>query len=245
MKKIWLCLCLLLMLVAGGVSMAAEVAPPREADNITAQLLKKISGTWYYTNGNEALVITPTTISGATVEGGYGFVGGDPGSGLFRVNSPDGIISELRIGWHFASADNSHQYLFLNGRPLRRSWEAHYSESIGGVFLGMSREEVFRALGQPDRENKISKVLYYDKKGLQLGLDNGIVYNITVSAKSDLNFENSNLKATASLADFQKRYGLAKLPVAGNNGGPNRIADGEYLWFTNYPESVMLSLYNT
>ncbi len=244
MKKIWLCLCLLLVLVTGGVGMAAEVAAPRETDAITAQLLKKISGSWYYTNGNEALVITPTTISGAVVEGGYGFVGGDPGSCLFRVNSPDGIVSELRIGWHFASADNSHQYLFLNGRPLRRSWEAHYSESIGGVFLGMSREEVFRVLGQPTRENKVTKVLDYDKKGLQLGLDNGIVYNITVSAASELNFENSNLKATASLEDFQKRYGLAKLPVAGNDGGPNRIADGEYLWFTNYPQSVMLSLYN-
>ena len=244
MKKLWLCLCLLLALAISGVVLAADVAAPRESNEITTQLLKKISGTWYYTNGNQALVVTPTTISGAVVEGGYGFVGGDPGSGLFRITSTDGIMSELRIGWHFASTDSSHQYLFLNGRPLRRSWEANYSESIGGVFLGMSREEAVRTLGQPDRESKEKKILYYDKKGLQLGLDNGIVYNITVAANSPLNFENSNLKATAPLEDFKQRYGLPRLPVVGNDGGPNRIADGEYLWFTNYPQSVMLSLYD-
>ena len=245
MKKLWLCLCLLLVMVTSGAALAAEVAAPRESDEMTTQLLKKLSGTWYYTTGNQALVITPTTISGAAVEGGYGFVGGDPGSCLFRVNGSDGIVSELRIGWHFASSDNSHQYLFLNGRPLRRSWEAHYSESIGGAFLGMSREEALRTLGRPEREDKQTKILFYDQKGLQLGLDNGIVYNITVAANSPLNFENSNLKANSPLADFKQRYGLTKMPVTGNDGGPNRIADGEYLWFTNYPKSVRLSLYNT
>lgn len=245
MKKICLGICLFLVLIINSLCVAAAIEIPRENDEITASQLTRMSGTWYYTNGNEALVITPTTISGATVEGGYAFVGGDPGSGLFKFSPGSGNINELRIGWHFASTNASHQYLFLNGRALRRSWVPQYSESIGGAFLGMSREEAIRVLGRPSQENQQKKILYYDKLGMNLGFDNGIVYNIIVKASSNLAFENSNLKATASLLEFKKNYGMDKLPVAGDAGGPNKIADGEYLWFTNYPEEVQLSLYDT
>jgi hypothetical protein len=244
MKKIFLLVSLLAALCVGAICFAENVPAPRESDETTANILQKMTGTWYYTNGSEALVITPTAISGASVEGGYGFVGGDPGSGIFKVLL-HGMESDLRIGWHFASKDGSHQYLFFNGRALRRNISAQYSESIGDVYLGMSREDVLNTLGRPDQEDKMKKLMYYPKKGLTLGFDNGIVYDITIDAKAGLTFNNSALQVNSPLSEFQRRYGLPKLPIAGNDGGPNRIGDGEYLWFTNYPNSIMLSLYNT
>lgn len=244
MKKIFLLVSLLAALCVGAICFAENVPAPRESDEITANILQKMSGNWYYTNGHEALVITPTSISGATVEGGYGFVGGDPGSGLFRVMN-NGVESEIRIGWHFASQDQTHQYLFLGGRALRRNNFPQYSESIGDAYLGMSRDEAISILGKPASEDKIKKTMSYPKLGLTLGFDNGIVYDITIASTCQLYFTNSGLKANAPLASFQQKYGMHRLPVAGNDGGPNKVGDGEYLWFTNYPNSIMLSLYNT
>jgi hypothetical protein len=68
-----------------------------------------------------------------------------------------------------------------------------------------------------------------------------LFYDITIDAKAGLTFNNSALQVNSPLSEFQRRYGLPKLPIAGNDGGPNRIGDGEYLWFTNYPNSIMLS----
>lgn len=190
--------------------------------------LNKLSGTWYDSSGNAVLYIDYNGINGLAVKSINDLAGGGGhGIGTFRIVE-NGNYKDLRIEW---DTTGKTKYLIVNNRiTLQNTQKAQYFESIGGIHLGMTDQEVLSAYGSPTsiEKQKSSQFItwLYDNDGWEIRFYNDRVDKITILKNGNRRLDKSGYNCDNSLKEFAEFYNIKNIRV----GVPIRIAEGEYLW---------------
>ena len=202
-------------------------------------VLNKYVGNWYDTKGNLVL----------TIGGDYSvnrckilsILSAFPESGPYRVeileNGRSKYIDLEYLGSHNNNWEEDvtgyHSYLVMNGQTeLRRTKNPQYFESVGGIYLGMSKDEVLRLYGQPSKFSKGYRSTWeYNKEGMSLFFDGNIVIAITMYPKGNRRFDWSGLSANSSVNDFYYKYNPTKIKIDRSSGLD--IGYGEVIFIYN------------
>lgn len=205
---------------------------------------QKFAGDWYDTNGNKVLSISNGYINGCRIVDGTDFAGGYPGAGVFIIQEAQGRKA-IHLVW---LGDGEHKTLIMNRKvQLTNSLQKEYYESINGVYLGMTRQQVINLLGTPTSTNKDHsyETLHYTDLGFKVGIEYNMVTNITITGKSG-HFEKSGLGIDSSMLDYYNFYQFNRMPsefFKDKFQGPFSIGHGEYIFFNG--KEVSLTVYNT
>ena len=183
-----------------------------EASSVPVTELKEIIGNWYDTKGNLVLKISNDyKINGCTVldiDLGVGT------AGIYKIRIDEGNRYRIIELMHSVSWNSSdHEMLVMNwrssdGNSLRRTKTPRYFESVGGIYLGMDKNQVVSLYGQPSStENRESSSTWkYNDLGLDVHFQWNIVTGITIYPYGDRKFDWSGLSARSSQADFEYKY---------------------------------------
>ena len=215
-----------------------------ESPSLIQQWLEPAAGDWYSTKGNFVMTIQGNTINGCEILEIKDYTLGYPRSGTFEVvEANDTRNMKLEL-----FGNKEHQYIIVDDNMmLRRSVNPEYNESMGGIYLGMTKNDLIGLYKQPTRvatENGLDK-LYYDSHNFAVLFKNNIIVAIRMFKDSDRHFDKSGLGVTNTAEDYAKAYGF-ETPVIPTD--PNavsqgyKIDDGEFLHFS--PAYVELSVYN-
>ena len=91
---------------------------------------------------------------------------------------------------------------------LRNTKNPHYFESVGGIYLGMSKNQVLSLYGQPstvETRHRFSTWKYNDD-GFDVEFRYNIVEKITIYRNGNRRFDWLGLSANNSRADFINKY---------------------------------------
>lgn len=227
-------------IVALVVALSAHCSAEYTSSSIT--VLKSMVGNWYDAKGNLVLTISSDySINGCKVVAIY------MNSNYQPIFTPQSIAvytcriaegssyKDIHLDHHsmppaYLSTPDYHEMIFLNGKTaLRRTKEPRYFESVGGIYIGMSKEEVLKLYGQPSsviyRDNG-SITWKYDKQKFDVWISAGIVDSITIYKGGDRRFDWSGLSANNTEYDFKSKY-------SGSKGQVSRI------WIIGYGESIV------
>lgn len=224
------------------------VIPSASAARTPIQYMMKrmnyMQGTWYgVENPYDTVTFNGGLFNGKQIVGFENLAGGGGDFGCTMVVQQDGEERNIALNaQNLGSVNNPyHQYLRINNILYTRSQTPLYGESVGGIFLGMPVAQVVELYGQPDlTEKQRSRVIYaYTKLGMMLDIRDKIVQQIRIFSLGDRKLDTTLLDCNSSLDEFKEAYGLSEV----NMRGANSIGKGEYLWFNEYPQSIVLSLY--
>ena len=171
---------------------------------------QKFAGDWYDTNGNKVLSISNGYINGCRIVDGTDFAGGYPGAGVFIIQEAQGRKA-IHLVW---LGDGEHKTLVMNRTiQLTNSLQKEYYESVNGVYLGMTRQQVINLLGTPVFTNKEHsyETLHYTDLGFKVGIEYNMVTNITITGKGG-HFEKSGLGIDSSMIDYYNFYQFNRMP---------------------------------
>ena len=205
---------------------------------------QKFAGDWYDTNGNKVLSISNGYINGCRIVDGTDFAGGYPGAGVFIIQEAQGRKA-IHLVW---LGDGEHKTLIMNRKvQLTNSLQKEYYESINGVYLGMTRQQVINLLGTPTSTNKDHsyETLKYTNLGLKVVTEHNMVTVITLTGKG-VRFTKSGLSIDSSMLDYYNFYQFNRMPsefFKDKFQGPFSIGHGEYIFFNG--KEVSLTVYNT
>ena len=181
--------------------------------------LAPMIGTWYDVNGNVALTIgSDYSINGCKIVAFY--LNGDYnpmffGNGVYvcRINEGNrtrDIIIDYNSMPSVFSSNDYHEMIILNGQTmLRRTKNPRYFESIGGVYIGMSKNQVASLYGQPTsigRNYGCVTTWKYSKEGFDVNFAGDGVVSITIYPTGNRRFDWSGLSANNSINDFKYKY---------------------------------------
>lgn len=212
------------------VTTTTQAAP----DQNVVDWLDPAAGEWYSTKGNLVMTIEGNTINGCTVTDPKDCTYDYPRTGTFTIHEQTGDRTiKMDLMGH-----KSHQYLIVdNEMPLRRSLNADRYESIGGVYLGMTQEDLTAAYGQPSStaEDQGTDRWIYDNHHMDAYLQGGIVIGIRIYDGSDLKFDKSGLTASDTAGAYAKSYELETTPEVPTEANAiskaYKLPQGEYLRF--------------
>lgn len=157
------------------------------------------------------------TVSGSTINGCPVAAEGSctydyPRTGHFKIFEGQGTRSlTLDLMGH-----KSHQYLIVDGKTaLRRSIHPEYSESAGGIYLGMTKSGVTAKYGYPNEITADQGMEHwsYNAHRMDVFFQGGIVMAVRLYKGSDITFDTSGLGADAAMAAYAEAYKLAAVPV--------------------------------
>lgn len=239
------------------------IAATAYADDISAVslALKQYDGAWYDESGEEVFTVNSsdcTILGKKTVKiGEIDIIMDDEGwTGYKFITTEDGERLETT-----AVMDNRGKTSFWGNDgtylPYRSTKEIEYFESVGGIYLGMSKTNVENLYGGGDsmytspiipmleEENKnfpyIRKyTVTYSKDGFEVSYAAGRVESITLFKGGARSFDRSGLNCENSMSDFAKAYKIGKL---GYNTA-NKISDGEYLFFDKKSGNITIAKYD-
>jgi ribosomal protein L37E len=207
--------------------------------NEARNIVNLLSGNWYDTDGHLVLTIDSGAINNYSINTMYNFTGAlNMGGGtlIFNVNND---ARYMRVFWSVWDKASKHSTLLIGNKKFlyKKDDEWRY-ESVNGVSLGMSREQVKQKLGDP---SKISNNTWtYDKEGIEIYFGTVIggefnvnrVDSIKLLKSGTAHFDKSGLKASSLIQDYAKAYNMNKIPQLYSIEG---IGRGEYLLFeSNY-----------
>ncbi len=223
--------------------------------------LKQYDGSWYNENGEEVFTVNSgdcTIVGKETLKiEEIDIVMDDEGwTGYKFITTKDGdrlettAVIDNRGKTHFWGNDGT--YL-----PYRSTKEIEYFESVGGIYLGMSKTNVENIYGGGDsmytspiipileEENKnfpyIRKyTVTYSKDGFEIGYAAGRVESITLFKGGSRSFDKSGLNCENSMSDFAKAYNIKKPGYT----KANEINDGEYLFFDKESGNITIAKYD-
>ena len=204
---------------------------------------QKVSGEWYDARGNKVLTISNGYINGCLIVGGADFVGGYPGAGVFIIQEAQGRKA-IHLEW---LGNGEHRTLIMNKKDqlTNRLQKEHY-ESVRGVHLGMTRQQVIDLLGMPSSSDvRGRETLRYEDLGLSIGIDHNMVVVITITGKGS-HFDKSGLGVDASMIEYYNFYQFNRMPSELSKDkyqGPFAIGHGEYIFFNG--KEITLTIYNT
>lgn len=223
----------------------AETASETQAETKTdvQQWLEPALGDWYSTKGNFVMNVQDNNINGCPILGISDYTLDYPRKGTLQIQESTTRDMKLEL-----FGNKAHQYLVVdNNMVLRRSIHPSYNESMGGIYLGMTKDDLISLYKQPTRVNQEGDLerLNYDNHKFAAVFKNNIIVAIRMYMDSDRHFDKSGLGVTSSAADYAKMYGF-ETPVIPTD--PNavskgyKIDDGEFFHFS--PAYVELSVFN-
>lgn len=251
MKGKWksvLSLCIGLFLVCFSSVAMADLPP----DYYMNKYIPKLQGTWYDTRGNPVFTFAGRTLNGCPIVGIYNPAGGGGDIGFtLRIVEKTGY-RDLRLSFENLVTDPHayHQMMYTNDRAYRRTPRLQYYESVGGLALGMTEQEVEQKYGKPDTilatpRSAITKWVY-PNLGLELEFRRGkILEAIKIYSTGDRRFDRTGFNCSNSLSEYKNQYGF-KRQLTGTKRdlqGAYGIGYDEYLWFSDYPNSITLSVF--
>lgn len=222
---------------SGYVSAAQQM----ESASSIEKFLSSKSGTWYDEDGNKVLTITETAINSCPVVGGYQFVGANAcGHIIIREKNGTRDLKIMRVGcWD--------KFLVLDDEvPLQRSKQPMYSESIMGIYLGISKKGVVKKLGVPDQTYpyRNGECFVYRKYGMNLELHGNMVTRITLQRGYPWKLDRSGLTCEDPITTYQQVYHFSRKAYEGAQGGFAYGTDSEYMWFDKFPQQLVMDVYN-
>lgn len=248
---LWI-LCCLVMLGCSPAALAAY--------DPTARILSRLQGQWVDGAGRTVLDFAGNTVNGCPVVGVYHAAGGSSDfSCSIRIVEAAGC-RDLPIIGESLRDDSYHAHVILNGdnrdesrgELLMRIREPRYAESVGGIGIDMTEEDVRARYGSPDtiqpkmisngKEWKGQTIWSYKKLGMDLTMRHQRVLAIRICRDGDRHFDRTGLSCASLPAEFQAAYGFRHAPQAGQFAAYG-VGHGEYLWFDDYPRSITLSPY--
>lgn len=203
---------------------------------------QKVSGEWYDARGNKVLTISNGYINGCPIVGGADFVGGYPGAGVFIIQEAQGRKA-IHLEW---LGNGEHRTLIMNKKDqlTNRLQKEHY-ESVRGVHLGMTRQQVIDLLGMPSSSDvRGRETLRYEDLGLSIDIDHNMVVVITITGKGS-HFDKSGLGVDASMIEYYNFYQFNRMPSELSKDifqGPFSIGHGEYIFFSG--KEISLTVYS-
>lgn len=203
---------------------------------------QKVSGEWYDARGNKVLTISNGYINGCLIVGGADFVGGYPGAGVFIIQEAQGRKA-IHLEW---LGNGEHRTLIMNKKDqlTNRLQKEHY-ESVRGVHLGMTRQQVIDLLGMPSSSDVLGReTLRYEDLGLSIDIDHNMVVVITITGKGS-HFDKSGLGVDASMIEYYNFYQFNRMPSELSKDifqGPFSIGHGEYIFFSG--KEISLTVYS-
>ena len=214
-----------------------------------SRFMQRFEGQWFNSKGTPVLTFHGKTINGceitdiANLAGGYSVAAGD-----FLIVENNGY-RKLRIAFDFTS---SNPFLVFNGETLRKTTEIKHYESVGGVYLGMSKQQVLSLYGKPDsilNDIDTDKYLrftradsWFYKTGWAVTFYGDTVDRIAIFRGGSKRFDRTGYDCEFTRYDYQRKYGMKSAP----GSFPRQIADGEYIYMDeNTPcQYVVLTIYN-
>ena len=190
----------------------AVVSVQPAQDESAASWLEPAAGDWYDLKGELAMTISGSTINGCPVAASGNWTYGYPRTGHFTISESQGTRTlTLDLLGH-----KSHQYLIVDGKTaLRRSIHPEYSESVGGIYLGMTRDDVTAKYGYPNEITADQGMEHwsYGLHRMYVFFQGGIFMAVRRYKGSDIKFDKSGLGADAAMAAYAEAYKLAAVPV--------------------------------
>ena len=202
--------------------------------NTVISISQKAAGDWFDVNGNKVLTISNGYINGCPIVGGTDFVGGYPGAGVFIIQEAQGRKA-IHLQW---MGDGEHKTLIINKKvQLSTIPQREHYESIAGVYLGMTKQEVIDLLGVPSDpvDSRGRETLKYNDLGISVELDHGVVTVINLIG-DNAHLEKSGLTKSSSLIDYYNFYQFNRMPSELSKNtfqGCFSIGHGEYIAFSN------------
>lgn len=233
-------LCLTLL----GLSPLGCLAAESEMDYSAAGWLGPADGEWYSTAGALTMVIENNTINGFSVTNMQNCTFGYPRTGNFTIdeNGKEKTIQLEVLG------NKSHQYLVIDDNILlRRSLLPDYNESMGGIYLGMTKEDLKSLYKEPTSivTEQGTEVWNYDAHKFAIVFKKNIISAIRMFKGSDRKFDKTLLGADDAPADYTTAYSFEEYPVAIEDptvpSKGYKIPKGEFFYFR--PDYVELSIY--
>ena len=175
--------------------------------------LNKFVGTWYDVNGNVALTIgSDYSINGCKVLSFSLNNNYQPICCFYSCRTNEGNrVRDISLdATTTASYNDYHQMIILNGQNgLRRSKNPKYFESIGGIYIGMGKNEVLRLYGQPSRISNgygWTKAWHYNQENFDVNFAGDTVISISIYKNGNRRFDRTGLSANDSYNTFKYNY---------------------------------------
>ena len=162
--RLFVCMCFSVMCLFSALTVdAAQMS----LDSVI-RASQKVAGDWYDASGNKVLSISNGYINGCRIVDGADFVGGYPGAGVFIIQEAQGRKA-IHLEW---LGNGEHRTLIMNKKnQLTNGLQKEYYESVRGVHLGMTRQQVINLLGAPSSSDvRGRETLKYMDLGLVLVL---------------------------------------------------------------------------
>ncbi|SEH35558.1 hypothetical protein [Selenomonas sp. KH1T6] len=195
--------------------------------------LKNITGNWYDSKGNLVLTINNGYINGCKVMAYLS--AGDAGG--YRIKEENGYRDIGLVIDH----NNYKKFLYLDERiVLRPTKYPQYVESINGMYLGMSMDDLLEKYGEPDRKEKKGKAFpsewWIYNGAFSVFFVGDMASTIVLPYGSTFTFDKCGLSARDMEKSFRKHYKESA------NYGAVKIDEGEYIEFKK--GTVELTVYN-
>ena len=223
----------------------------------TLRVLQLMYGDWYDESGAKVLTIYDDRINGCQVLDGYSFAGGtSDGMGVFDVREAAGI-RELQLEWKLhRRPDDS---LVMDSTQTLHRRTPYYYESVGGLYLGMSKRAVIELIGSPthiiteDSPLQLGREVYsnglyknswyYRDQGLIVTFSDDFINRIILLKYSPLRFDKSGINCANTPDEIGAAYlmnGFLPWPT-GDFEVSYPIGYAEYISFGKDMSKIMLS----
>ncbi|WP_127010146.1 hypothetical protein [Veillonella sp. CHU110] len=166
------------------------------------KLVNRMSGEWKNLDGQVVFNIQNGYINGAQVLDVTGLAGSQSfGVGNFIIHEAAG---NRPLHMSFASTGKNIGRIVYNGQALFKQIPVPYSESVSGIHVGSTKDEVLRTFGRPTKRmgDTYGESLEYAHYKMRIRLDGGTVTSVTMLKGSPLQFDTSGL----SYADGKEKF---------------------------------------
>ena len=214
MKSILKRVVMMVALVVAIFFQASDCAAAIDYRQVSLSQLKSIAGDWYSTEGDLVLSIRNErlTIDGKTYKIiSLGFTGDTVAFYKLTVDmgSDYGEIELISTG----SYKGVHSILAINkyNYGLRDTKNPRYYESIGGVYLGMDKNQLVSLYGQPTNKTTVGRdeCWIYSREGFEVHFNRwatNMISLIKIYPNGNRRFDRSGLSANSTRSEFASKY---------------------------------------
>lgn len=171
-------------------------------------LVNRMSGEWKNLDGQVVLNIQNGYINGAQVLDITKLAGYSKfGSGNFIIHEAAG---NRAVHVEFTIFGNSTDRIVYNDQALFKQIPVPYSESVSGIHVGSTKDEVLQTFGNPTKRmgDTYGESLEYAHYKMRIRLDGGSVTSVTLFKGSPLQFDTSGLSYGDGKDEFLRVYDI-------------------------------------
>lgn len=199
--------------------------------------LDRIVGNWYDSKGNLSLTISEDyKINGCKVIAAYFYEYGDNHNGIdflpthsiasevYRIIEQNGY-RDIEIE-HYGSSYHEMLVVDAGKMILRKTKDQKYYESVGGIYLGMNKNQVLALYGSPSSESRNIQYRYnartkntekffseyggytwkYDKEDFDVKIMGDMVISVKIYQNSNRHFDITGLSVRDLPETFKDKY---------------------------------------